>query len=811
MSFAAARPGRPAPLFGREEIIEEVDRLLARAADGEGQGLLILGVEGGGKSHLLRAIEERGIRRRFRVFTGRGQLAELPQPFSLVRDLLESARETEAGPTDDRAWDATNPTLLGPISGGPSVLPEPAGEAARTLDALDEFDRLLAPLVERDVAGLETSREELLGRIEAHFQTVARSSPLLLAIDDLHLADDSSLEFLTRFAIDLADYPVAVVATAGVGPAAPDRTRTAVEVVSRSPAFRSTVLRPLTISEATEFVRWIIGGRDPDPQDVLRWHTQTEGNPLLIEQLVRTVTGFQSAEGTATSAQRASLAESLVARVEELPRRAQRVLAYATVLGREFDFALLRTVAGLDEEAVTEAVDRLVQDGFLREKGREVYEVVTEAARARVYADLTETHRRILHEKAGLALEAQGGAPESELARHFYLGHDHPRAFKYNVAAAETATRAFAFETAATHLTRALEAERRGAGRDPVVEIRLLTELGRLWTEIGVPQRSESVLTEAVTLARSLPGHEIELGRALLGLAWSRYERGEFPTAEELATEAWGRLAAAGTTRDTMAAHRVSGLACWRRGALKQAAEHQRAVLEIAEREGTPLEQGHALVDVANVIEPSDAQSLQLSLELYGRAAELFAQGENHVALARVRMNRAVTLWEAGRTDEALKEFELAIRAAEAAHSPRWIGWCEFNLAQMQAELGQTAVARTALERAVRVLAPVGDLSAEQQIWMARGMIDHAEGAYDAAEANYQKSLEMARDRHVRADSAEVELRLAWLSHDRGNDLEARARLAGALADGLLEYRPDFRGRVAGLERAIREAPGAGG
>ena len=256
-----------------------------------------------------------------------------------------------------------------------------------------------------------------------------------------------------------------------------------------------------------------------------------------------------------------------------------------------------------------------------------------------------------------------------------------------------------------------------------------------------------------------------------------------------------------------MAAHRVSGMACWRRGDLPQAAVHERAVLEIAEREGTAVEQGHALIDMANVIEPADEASLTLALGLYERAAKLFQESENHLALARVRMNRAVTEWEAGRTEEALTDFTLGTEAAERAHSPRWIGWCQFNLAQMHADLGRTPQARAALERASRVLAPLGDVSAEQQMWMARGMIDQAEKSFDSAEEHYQRSLKMAQDRRLPSDSAEVLLRLAELSRDRGDLPEARRRILQALDAKLLEYRPDFRARVGALQRALEEPP----
>jgi tetratricopeptide (TPR) repeat protein len=451
-------------------------------------------------------------------------------------------------------------------------------------------------------------------------------------------------------------------------------------------------------------------------------------------------------------------------------------------------------------------LDRLVQAGLMREKGGEVYEFVTEAVRANVYASLTETRRRILHRKAGRALAIKGGASDFELARQFYLGRDDARAVEYNLRAARAATRAFAFETGVAHIARALEAERRRPDRDPRAEIRLLTEEGRLLDESGSLPRSEEVLTEAVGLARERPELDLELGRALLGLAQTRTDLSDYGSAETLALEATALLAKAGTPHDLMAAHRVLGVVSWRRGDLARAETHQRAALEIAEREGTPLEQGHALVDVANAMVPLGSLRFDPALALYARAADLFGTVEDQGARARVLMNRAVLEYGAGRPDDAFRDIAVAIEAAERSRSPIWIGYCHLNLAQWHAELGRGGAARPALERAVQVLVPIGDRLGQQQIAMTRGMIAEADGALDRAETYYQESLATARDLRLGSEVSEMLFRLAQLSHRRGDLDESRARLAEARRRGILEQRPDLAPRVETLERALLEA-----
>jgi len=798
---ARARGAAP-PLFGRDEVVRELRRLLDQIAEGHGQGLLLSGPAGIGKSQLLRSLVDRARKRGLTVLTGRSLPEELPTPFTLIRDLLGSVGPTgavgrRAGPSADAL-----PIFLAPFGDeppGPGRTAEPSAPG----DGSSALESLLAPLGSASSDARTEAREALFARLSAYLGELARSGPLVIALDDLAFADDSSLEFLRRFAGEIGDRPIGLVATVPPSDEVPPRTRAAVGALAAAPAVRTVAVRPMTVGEVGEFVRWILGGDEPDRDDVVRWHAQTEGNPLFVEQLVRASLGGGRAPDRPPDAPGRDVTEILVARTRSLPEGARRLLTYAAVLGKEFSFPKLSAVAGVGEERVGESLDRLVQEGLVREKGGEVYEFVADALRLHVYRELTETRRRLLHRKAGRALEAAGGASDSELARQFYLGRDDAKAVEYNERAAQSAARAFALETAVSHVARALEAQRRRPEADPRAELRLLTEEGRLLEEIGNLRRAEELLEEAVELARPRTGVDLELGRALLGLAQTRTDRADYTSAAVLGTEAIGLLGRVGGPRDLMDAHRVLGTVAWRVGNLAEAEHHRRDALAIAEVEGSPSEQGQTLVDLANTIVPLGSDRIEAALALYTRAADLFATGENQAARARVLMNRAVLEYGAERVDAALADLHLAIAAAEQSRSPIWISYCHLNLAQWNAELNRLGPARAALDRAIQAAMPLGDRLAAQQIAMTRGMIAEAEGAHELAEARYQDALAEARAIGMPAEAAEMLFRLAHLSHVRGDAATARQRLSESLGAGLREQRPDFDRRVAELERAL--------
>jgi tetratricopeptide (TPR) repeat protein len=794
------------PIFGRAEAVTEIDRTLDRAHDGAGEGLLLAGEDGAGKSLFFRTTIQHARHRSFRVLDGRALPEEIPQPFSLVRALLRSG---DRSPYVDRLPPDAAPAL--PLFLAPFLGEDTGGAAPRSdRDELSfEPDSPSPPVVPFDTPGewLGTSRDELFATLTQYLTDLARDQPLLLAIDDLHFADASSIEFLGRLAPELGRRTIAVIATVATGSRIPAGVREAIESVARSTTFRTVPLRPLTTAEVGEFAQWVRRGLPPDPTDVLRWHAQTEGNPLFVEQLVRSTTGVGVRPAPVVPGGSADLNEILLGRVRELGEVELRTLTYAALLGKEFDFSNLAAISEMDEERVTESLDHLVAGGLLREKGDEVCEFVTEGVRAGVYADLTETRRRILHRRVGRSLEAKGLASEFELARQFYLGRDDAKAAEYNLRAAVSAMRAFAFDTAVPHFERALEAERRRPDRSPAREIHTLVDLGRAFDELGDLHRSDVVLSEAVSLARTRPELDPELGRALLGLAQTRQDQSEYPSAEALATEAYGRIEHVGSPREIMTAHRVLGIVYWRLGRSADAETHLRLALKIAEQEGTPIEQGHALVDLANMALVHDGAQFSQALQLYEKAAELFGSGQDLSARARVLMNRAELLRSAGRHDEALEGIGQAIEAAERSRSPVWMGYCYLNLALLHAEHSDPGPARPALERAAALLLPLGDRLAPEQLSLARGLLAEAEKNYDAAETHLNEALRLARELNAEPEVCEILFRLAHLAYSRGDLPAARAKLAVARAAGLETSRSDLAVRLAALDTALAGSP----
>jgi tetratricopeptide (TPR) repeat protein len=798
--------GRARPLFGRAEIREGILRHLDAAKNGQGSCVLLVGEGGVGKTTILRTVIADARERGFQVLEGVALPADPPQPFAVIQDLVRSLRN--APPTLETPDPTTTslPLLLAPVKQDLSApIGRPVGlfDVRETAESEDRLLALLAGPAER----IDESRIELHDRVSSFLGDLATRAPLLLTIDDLHFADDSSLQFLREFLRVLPDRRIAVLATSLPESEAPTRTASFLSALAEIPGVGRIPVRALAENELPEYVRWLMGGHDPSRDEVVRWFTQTEGNPLFVEQLVRGSMGFgPTPPTTRTDAGLRDLEEVLRDRVRSLSETDRRVLVYCAVLGKEFDFATLHAATGIDEEQLAEGLDRLVRGGLLREKGGEVYEFVREAVRAEAYSGLTETRRRILHRKAAVAIEngaRDPGASVFELARQYYLAREETKALEYNRRAAQLATTAYAYDAAIVHLQRALECARRLPHRDPATELRLMIELGRILDEFGDFHRSEEILRDAVNRARTDPSREPDLGLALLWLARDLQGQGLNAEARGPAQEALEIFERRGNQRGILVSHRVLGAAAMRLGEFVEAERHNREEVQLAEKEGDPLERGHSLIDLANTLITRGTDKTDEALRLYDAAGEVFSQTKDFAAVARVYMNRSLVFHNTQRMEEAIHDISLAGEAAERSGSRVWMGYCALNEAQLRAEVGQVDRARAAIARARHLLGPLGDLLADEQITMIEGIIAHTARKFDEARERYESALQKARELKLKPDTSEIQLRLAALALDRGDTDEARTFLKASQDSGVATLHADLHPMLERIQQSL--------
>jgi DNA-binding CsgD family transcriptional regulator len=519
----------------RELELETVERLLAAARAGSGGAVVFEGPAGIGKSSLLAAART-AAEVDMRVLTGRGGELERELPFGIVRQLLEpvviacDAEEREA--------------LL-------------AGAAALAKPVLFAAD---------PGAGAEPSFSALHG---LYWLTInlADAQPLLVAVDDVHWADDASLRWLIYLARRLAGVPLALVLA--TKPAEPGSVQELLDELLVSPEV--AVLQPGGLSEQAITV---LAARslaaEPDPSFVTACRRATGGNPFLLRELF----GELDRRGIAPSRQSAGLAGQLSsqgvgravrARLRRLPLGCTALARAVAVLGDAAEPTLAAQLAGLDDDAASDAADALAE-AVIFDHGRRLA-FVHPLVRSTVYSELSSQERARHHERAAHLLAAAGEAPD-RIAVHLLAtrpGGD-PETVKTLRQAARDASNRGAPDVAVTYLQRAL-AEPPSPELEPVLVYELgkaalsagefdiaIEQLrqatrdlhdGRLRAEAAnslgsalfLALRPEEAMTDLTTAIDELPASAREQGLRLQATRW---------TAVRGSIEVWRRLQATG-------------------------------------------------------------------------------------------------------------------------------------------------------------------------------------------------------------------------------------------------------------------------
>ena len=785
----AAELGPPS-FVGRLETVEALRRSYEDARAGSGGVTLLVGDTGVGKSalvgELVREIGSRGAR----VLVGRAVAADAPPPFQILREALERTREagarTEAGP----AGNLSAPVLIGFAPGLEAIARGPVRVEERILAALGEPDE-----------PAEGRREAIYEGLARQFREFLRQGPTVLVLDDLHRADDPSLDAVEFLARQLANLPFWILATSRPPAELTPSRRGRLEEFERATEARRLVLKPLTSGEVAEFLRAREPHREFTAEEVARRYSETGGNPLLLLQIDRRWP--RSAAGDGAPAEEPGAA-SPVGDEEE------RVLAVASVVGPEVPFDLLLRASGEDEERLAEIVDRLVGRGLLLERPGERLLFASDRVRSELYGALTETRRRLLHRRVGAALEATGTADAATiyaLARHFHLGRIDESALRYNRAAAGIAAAAHAPEDARLHLERALESFRRLSPDDWAGETDLVLELAEQADFAGAFRDAEAILKRH--LGRPGIGARVPAAqRALVEtfLARVQTDLGDWKGAEEvtgrlLATEGLGE-----NPLVLIAVRHLRGESLFYLGRYAEALREHDAELALARATGNARAAALGQTRRASV------------LRMLGRLDEALVEGRAAaVALAKLGDLRGashahlfvgVLLTGLGpaSVESSLAEFAEATRLGEEAHDPRRVGWALFNAADVLREAGRLDEAASTNARARETLERIGDRFGLVQSLIVAGKLRLDRKEFDRAEADLLDAYRIVREIRAPADEVDVVLRLAQLSFARGDLASARRRVDELQRQNLVALRPDVAGEFERLVRSLEQA-----
>jgi predicted ATPase len=320
------------------------------------------------------------------------------------------------------------------------------------------------------------ARFRLFESLAEFFRNIAEKSPIVILLDDLQWADESSLLFLEFLARETKEQGILIVGMyQDVGLPRKHPLTEVLGALSSEPNFQRIPLGNLD-QEAVGKIIEITSRIPPSPGVVHLVYSQTEGNPLFVTEVVRLLNeegalDSDAAAGSITQSLRVPIGvrEAIGARLNHLPQEINDSLTFASVIGHEFGLRELQVVAKRDEpDTLLDDMDHAVLTGMIEEvegsPGR--YRFVHLLTQQVLLDQLSLTRRTMLHAEIGTALEELYGVNvvphAAEIARHFteaapLIGPQ--KQIHYSVLAGEHALTTYAYEEALQHYQAAFDAK----------------------------------------------------------------------------------------------------------------------------------------------------------------------------------------------------------------------------------------------------------------------------------------------------------------------------------------------------------------
>jgi class 3 adenylate cyclase/tetratricopeptide (TPR) repeat protein/type II secretory pathway predicted ATPase ExeA len=435
-------------VVGRGAEIERFEAALAAAIDGAGQTVVVGGEAGVGKTKLAREAQNRAVAKGARVLLGLTHQSDAGLPYapfvSAIRSGFHGLDRDELG----------------------RVLQRSAPDLAELFPELGRIGGTSTP------TGLE--RHRLTVAFQHLFRAFARETPVLVVLEDLHWADETSLELLQHLARELRDARVLIYASYRSDEMHRRHPflRTLAEL-QRERVVTEIQLKRLSPDETGELIRATFATREAtvrisdEFRDAL--HARSDGNPFFTEELLKALVdsgGVYWKEGEGWQRKPidqleipGSIREAVRARVEELTPEGRETLSAAAVFGLRFPFEALRTVRGLDDQVLETQLRQLIDEQLVVEveDGRDEFAFRHALTREVVYDDLLVRERKRLHRRVADVLAEDETTEPAVLANHLIAAGEPQLALPRLVEAGDRAARTSAPREAAALYAKAIE------------------------------------------------------------------------------------------------------------------------------------------------------------------------------------------------------------------------------------------------------------------------------------------------------------------------------------------------------------------
>uniref|UniRef100_A0A7C4TCA0 Tetratricopeptide repeat protein n=1 Tax=candidate division WOR-3 bacterium TaxID=2052148 RepID=A0A7C4TCA0_UNCW3 len=618
----------------------------------------------------------------------------------------------------------------------------------------------LVPELSDEMGGFDESiyvidKFRLFEGMRRFFVELSLGGPLFVFLDNIHWADDGSLELLHYLVRALKGSPVFFFIVYRVEEVKGGSFQGMMELMVREGLCVEMVLGPLDMGGVSQMLAMILGENLGVEFNEYIFN-QTGGNPFFIEELVKSleVGGALFWDGGKWRFDRGrmvvipySVEFAVNRKLGMVSDEARDLLVYAAVLGRRVDFGLLRGIMQLNEGRFFDLLDEILRVGLLKETAGECYHFSEDIIREVIYRQtskgrLKECHRVVAERLLSVYKDCVGRVVE-ELSEHFYLSGDLRRAREYSLLAGDKACDSYANRDAIRFYTRVLECLSGEGVSDSGLEVECLKKRARVFRLLGENGRALGDLELALEVARRAGDKKGEAG-CLNEICGVYLEIGGYKEILEKADIALKIYQEIKDKKGEAESLRVIGSAYAGLGGYKKALKYHQASLKIMEEIGDRFSMAINLSGIGSIY--SEIGNHLKALEYYQNSLKIIKERGNRRNEAVVLNNIGIIYWYLGEYAKALEYYNQSLKIAKEIGS-RWSESMALNnIAIIYQDFNEFQKALEYYQQSLKIKKEIGDREGEAIHYINISVVYHYSGEYLKELEYLQHSLKILRE-----------------------------------------------------------------
>jgi len=753
----------------RNEELEELKKVMEQVIHEKGITLFLRGEVGVGKIRLAEEFEKHILSKGFLSLKGECLQHGSMKPYSLFIDALTGYFQTTTGENIRKIIEKTPLNIV------------------KMIPVMSAFSQAFEIIKKEKIsASLRDEKERIFENMYNLILRVSNGKPMVLFLDNLQWADESSLSLLHYVAKGISDSHIMLCCAYPSKRSGTEKFSEIVQLMEKDKLFIPIDIKRLNRDSVSKMIKSITD-RDDVPSSLIDFiYEKTDGNPLFTEEILRSIIGERIAyvennewvmKDISLMKIPGTIRDVVDKTIDKLDENSRKILGAASVIGYRFQEDTLGNAVDTNRKKLVELLDNLVNTQIIHEdKTKPGFYMFTHPMMQDVtYHRLTEDERGLFHKRIALNMEKiyKDNIDEVlyDITRHFANTGEQAKILYYSMMAGEKAKNAFAPEESMKYYKIALNSLKKLGSTMENKEKRanILLNLGDIYKVTGEWDIALEQYNNVARISREINKDKQEAD-SYIKIGEIKSERNEWDEAVKNFEEGLKISEKGNDVRGMGEAYKNIGYVHWRKAEFDKSLDYFNKTMEYGKKINDHRMIAYANLRIGTVY--SDKGEKEKGIEYLQKSVDVSGKQGDFYTMAAAYNNIGEIYRLDGKYDEAIWYYKKQIDVAEKIGYVRLTGFGLCNSSECYAKKMKLDLAKEYCDKALKIFKKLDEKYMISASYHNYGLIYRFKKDWDKAIKYFQDSIKILKEINMSFDLAEVYYEFALVYKDKGDKKE---------------------------------------